>query len=96
MNNSNLLVDAIKSGLGEMADKNALAIKVAQEIIEREFQIGQKLAGLIFNDKKSFIEHGQTLAEKIAGYQVEQEIHDRLVEHERDAARTLTYLEKYA
>ena len=53
MNKSNLLVDAIKSGLGEVAQKNALAIKVAQEIVEREFEIGQGLAKNLALNKTS-------------------------------------------
>jgi len=95
MNKSNLLVDAIKSGLGEMAGKNALAIKVAQEIVEREFEIGQSLAKLMFGNQSSFEQDKQTLAEKIAYYQTEQRLHDSWIEYERDAARTRTYLEAH-
>lgn len=95
MNKSNQLVDAIKSGLGEMAEKNALAIKVAQEIVEREFEIGQGLAKLMFGNQSSFEQDKQTLAEKIAYYQTEQQLHDSWVEYERDAARTRTYLEAH-
>lgn len=90
MNNSNLLVDAIKSGLGEMAEKNALAIKVAQDIVEREFKLGQKIAGLMFGDEP------QTFAEKIAYYHAQQTLQENIIECERDAARSRIYLEKHA
>lgn len=95
MNKSNLLVDAIKSGLGEMAGKNALAIKVAQEIVEREFEIGQSLAKLMFGNQSSLEQDRQTLAEKIACYQAEQQLHDSWIEYERDSARTRMYLEAH-
>lgn len=96
MNNSEQLVNVINSVLGDNASKNILAIKVAQEVIERDFSLGQKLAEFVFGNKPSFVSNDQTLAEKIAYFKQEQEQYDRLIDEECDATKTRLYWEQHA
>ena len=76
-----------------MADKNALAIKVAQEVVEREFQLGQKLAELMFgipgSQENAAVNDSVYCRDEHAEY-------ESFVESERGAARTQVYLERHA
>lgn len=96
MSNSEKLADVINSVLGETAPQNTLAVKVAQEIVEREFNIGQKLADMVFGNGSFIADEQQTLAEKIASFRAEQIEYDHSVDAEYDAIKTRLYLEQYA
>ena len=88
MNNSEQLVGVIKSILGEKAASNTLAIKVAQEIVDHDFEIGQKLAELVFSNQTN------DQSNNMAYFKHEQDIFEDMVESELEASRTLSYFDK--
>jgi hypothetical protein len=88
MNNSEQLVGVIKSILGEKAASNTLAIKVAQEIVDHDFEVGQKLAELVFSHQAN------DQSDNMAYFKHEHEIFEDSVESELEASRTLSYFGK--
>ncbi len=88
MNSSEQLVGVIKSILGEKAASNTLAIKVAQEIVDHDFEIGQKLAELVFGHQAN------DQSDDMAYFKHEHEKYEDMVEAELEASRTLSYFDK--